>query len=74
MSDYVVSLVRTLAPVVAGAAATWLIKVGIEIDSAALESLIFAVVTGVWYAIVRWAEDRFPWAGWLLGIRKQPVY
>lgn len=78
MSDYVLSLVRTLVPIGVG----WLLvqlatRWGIVLDDATaaeVKSAAVAIVAAVYYAIARALEQRWPWVGILLGARKQPVY
>lgn len=74
MSDTVVSWIRTIVPAITGAVLTLLLKAGISIDGDALNIVILGVVTGAWYALVRWLEARFPAIGWLLGVNKAPKY
>lgn len=31
-------------------------------------------LAAAWHAVARWAEQRWPWASWLLGSCQQPVY
>ncbi|UCD24741.1 MAG: hypothetical protein JSW51_02150 [Gemmatimonadota bacterium] len=75
MSDYVISLIRTWSPIVAGFLGTLVVQaLGVEIDTVALAALITSILSGAWYALARWLEGKFSWAGWLLGAAKQPVY
>lgn len=75
MSDYVISLIRTWTPIGAGFIGTLVAQaLGVEIDSLALAGLLTTVLSGAWYALARWLEGKFPWAGWLLGRPSQPVY
>ena len=75
MSDFVVSLIRTWTPIVAGALCTWLAGVlGVNIDSAQLAVILTSVLSGLWYALARFLETKNPKFGVLLGKAKQPVY
>jgi len=74
MNDYVISLIRTWVPMGVGFAVTWLLSKGVAIDSAALELALVSILSGVYYALIRWLETRFPWIGVLLGVKKAPVY
>lgn len=74
--NYLLSLVRTFAPIAAG----WLIAqvtvyLGIHLDSAVLVSLETSAFAAAYYAVFRWAElhvsARF---GWLLGWATPPQY
>jgi len=78
-NNQMVSLIRTVVPVIVGQLITWLAAAGI-IDqtgqiSAALLSLLTVILTAAYYAIVRVLEakvsDKF---GWLLGVPKAPTY
>lgn len=77
MSDFVISLVRTVVPVVVGSLLSWLITLGIELPADAGSSLslgIQALVIALYYAGARWLELRWPAFGYLLGTKKEPVY
>jgi hypothetical protein len=74
MSDYIVSLIRTYVPMAVGFVAAWLLTLGIEIDSAALELALVSILSGAYYALIRWAESRWPWFGKLLGKQTAPTY
>ncbi len=75
MSDkenLLVSLKRTLVPIVVGAvAATFLAG---YVDPDALEKVLSGVISAVYYTVVRLVETKFPGAGVLLGSKAQPVY
>jgi len=78
LSDYLVSLWRTAVPAGVAAALTWLaVHYGIVLDedtSAQLAAGVTGLVLVVYYAVVRWLEQRWPWVGRLLGSTRQPVY
>ncbi len=77
MSDTLTSLIRTYVPIVVGALVSWLITLGIEVDSttqAGLVTGLTGVVTAAYYTIVRLLETRIPWIGVLLGTTKVPSY
>lgn len=74
MSDQVVSLIRTVVPVIVGSLLTWLAGRGIALDGAAVTPAVTTLIIGVYYAAVRWAEVRWPRAGWLLGVARPPSY
>ncbi|WP_127356190.1 hypothetical protein [Actinacidiphila soli] len=74
--NYLLSLVRTLAPIIAG----WLIVqvavyLGIHLDGTVLVSLETSAFAAGYYVVFRWAElhvsARF---GWLLGWAAPPQY
>lgn len=79
LGDGVISVIRTVVPVLVGAVLTWLAsRLGIvlgEQSSAELVSGLVAVATTAgYYALARWAESRWPAAGWLLGVPAAPTY
>lgn len=78
MNNYFSSLIRTWVPVGIGVVIAWLsAKVGFVLDESSQVGLT-AGATGftiaLYYAIVRWAEVKFPQIGWLLGLAKAPGY
>lgn len=72
MSDLLISIRRTVVPLVVGAVAGSFL--GPYVDPEALEKVATGVVTAVYYIGVRLLESRIPNFGILLGARKQPVY
>ena len=74
LSDYVISVIRTVVPMAAGWVVARLILVGVEVDSQALEMALVSVASGAWYALARALELKFPWAGVLLGKKSAPTY
>jgi hypothetical protein len=74
MSDAIVSLIRTIVPVIVGLVLAGLIKLGIEVDETALATVFDGLLIGLYYALARWLESKWPSLGWLLGAPKQPTY
>lgn len=75
MSDFVVSIIRTLTPMVVGSFVGWLTSKGIDAgDVAGVTSFLVAVFSGLYYLIARTLEQRYPQLGWLLGSAKKPEY
>lgn len=74
MSDYLVSMIRTAVPIAVGWAITSLASLGVEMDEASAVAAVTSLVIGVYYAVVRAAERRWPQVGWLLGRPTQPAY
>ena len=74
MSDYVISIIRTVVPAVTGLLIAWLLQLGIDIDEGALSAVINGLLVGAWYAFARWLEEKFTWADWILGVKKTPTY
>lgn len=76
MSDpnLLVSLRRTLVPVLVGFLLSQAARVGFDIPAEQLTGVLEALVTGSYYAVVRIAEQYAPALGILLGASKQPRY
>ena len=74
MSDWAIGHIRTFTPILAGAIATWLLGFGVEIDSGALSVLLTSLLSGVYYAVARRVERRWPQFGLLLGHASPPRY
>ncbi len=69
MTAFGASIIRTVVPALAGGISAWLLSKGIDLDTGAIVGVITPVLTGVFYAVIRWAEARVPWVGWLLGYK-----
>jgi ABC-type spermidine/putrescine transport system permease subunit II len=80
ISDYVISLIRTIVPVAVGAVATWLLtKYAFHVNSGvqgSITALLTALVTSGYYAGIRFLETKFPKGPWgmFLGHIARPVY
>ena len=77
MTDFITSLIRTWTPIAVGAVVAWLVARGIEIPKEAVDGVVAflaALFSGLYYAIIRALETRFPQLGWLLGQAKQVKY
>lgn len=77
MKDLVMSLIRTWAAMLAGAAVAWAVRQGLLTDSSVAQPLteVLTVAFGaVYYLVVRLLERINPKAGWLLGVPHPPVY
>ena len=74
MNDLVVSIIRTVVPAIVGSLVYALANLGIEVDAEGWVALLTSLFIGLYYALARVAESRFPQAGWLLGAPKQPTY
>lgn len=70
--DLLVSLRRTLVPMIVGLVAGSFLAG--YVDAASLDKVVSGVVTAVYYLAVRLLESKVPAFGVLLGSRKQPVY
>lgn len=74
MGDFLTSILRTVVPLVVGFVVTQLARLGIEMDTALVASFVTAVISGVYYAVARWLEQKASKWGWLLGKAKAPTY
>ncbi|WP_353707595.1 hypothetical protein ABRQ22_17190 [Cellulosimicrobium sp. ES-005] len=77
MTDFVLSLVRTVVPIGVGALISWLALRGVEVEESAQNALISgatALIIAAYYAAARALETRWPWFGYLLGTRSEPTY
>jgi len=70
--DLLVSLKRTLIPVVVGLVAGSFLAGYVDPD--ALEKVVSGAITATYYLLVRVLEAKVPAFGLLLGSKKQPVY
>lgn len=74
VSDFAISLVRTLVPIIVGFVLAQAARAGLDIDESDLTNVVNAVVIGAYYSIVRFAETKVPGFGWLIGYPIQPSY
>lgn len=77
LNDQVVSYIRTWVPALVGLVAGWAVSVGLPVTQGmqnVLTPVLSAAFIGLYYAGVRYAEKRWPAAGWLLGVPKTPAY
>jgi len=83
-SVYLISLIRTVVPVVVGTVIGWLnadmwvkdAAVGVfgSLDSTKVTAASVAASIGVYYALVRKLEEWWSPAGALLGMKSMPIY
>jgi len=76
MSEFVLSLIRTWVPIGVGALISWLLSIGVDAGAEASVGLTTAgtaIITALYYLIVRTLESRFPWFGVLLGAPRTPA-
>jgi hypothetical protein len=71
-SDILVSLKRTLVPIIVGAVAASALKQWVDI--VLFEEIVASVISIVYYTVLRFLEVKVPAVGFLLGSRQQPVY
>lgn len=71
-SDLLISIRRTVVPMVVGLVAGSFL--GPYVDPDALEKVVTGAVSAVYYIAIRLLESHVPNIGLLLGARKQPVY
>jgi len=72
--DKFTSIVRTFVPMVAGALLSLGAQIGLELPEEALTELLTVLLMFLYYSVIRFAEDRWPWMGWFLGFAKKPHY
>jgi len=72
------SIIRTVVPVIVGVLLGWAAKVGLNLPEGAVTQVVTVVITGAYYALGRWLEQRWPAVGrwWLAAglTKKQPDY
>ena len=80
LREVIPSLIRTYVPVTVGQVLAWLVVRGVidtgtitDDQQATVSAVAGAVLTGVYYTVVRLAERRWPHVGVLLGSARQPV-
>ena len=74
MQDLILSLRRTLVPIVVGFLLAQAARAGFDIPADQLTGVIEALITGVYYSVVRFIEMKYPGAGIMLGAMKAPTY
>lgn len=75
MSNLGSSIVRTIVPILVGYLIALGLKVGIALPEGALTELLGVVVIAVYYAVVRFLEEKVsPQFGRLLGLRAKVSY
>lgn len=77
MNNVATSVIRTVCATVLGYAFAWLLSKGVNIgetERGQITAWFILTSQGVVYAVIRWAEARWPAVGWLLGIAKAPGY
>ncbi len=72
MNSVIIGAIRTITPMLVG----WLVTALAlpETTTQQLEGALFVIISGAYYVVARWVEERFPKAGWLLGYNAEPVY
>ncbi|MFB7424754.1 hypothetical protein ACFC0K_15925 [Streptomyces hydrogenans] len=72
---YLLSVVRTVAPIAAGWLITQALRLGVTIEPGPVESLVTGAFAALYYAAFRFAELKLsPRLGWLLGWARPPEY
>lgn len=74
LEDLILSLRRTLVPIVVGFLLAQATRAGFDIPADQLTGVIEALMTGIYYTVVRFVELKFPQAGIMLGAMKTPTY
>lgn len=74
MSNFVVSLIRTVTPIIVG----WLISLaasaGLDLEADALSGAVSSLLAAAYYVAARALERYDARLGWLLGYAAQPGY
>lgn len=70
--DVLVSIKRTLVPIIVGAVAGTILGQWVDINT--IENFVGSIISGVYYTVVRFIEAKHPAIGILLGSKKQPIY
>ena len=66
MRDLYDSIVRTVVPWVVALVLGQAARIGLDLDSGAVTNLVTLAVGAVYYAAVRWLEERHPAVGRVL--------
>ena len=78
MNDYVIGHIRTYVPMIVGFLVMWLAReLGIIIDENTEANLVAAfggLAAALYYGLVRFLAEKWPWIGNFLGVNKAPVY
>lgn len=75
MTEIGPSVIRTVVPWIVGILLTLAAQRGLDLPESVATEVVTAVVSAVYYALVRLAEVRLsPLWGWLLGLPKAPLY
>ncbi len=78
LNDYLASRIRTVVPVIVGSVLAVLVKripaLAEVLKEGEVSAWLVPLSIAVYYNVVRWLEKRYPQAGWLLGLAKQPEY
>lgn len=73
--DLLVSLIRTAVPYGVGIVLLWIgTKTGLTIPDEPTKTVVTGFVAAGYYTLVRLAEARWSWVGWLLGYAVSPTY
>lgn len=68
------SVLRTVVPIIYAMLVKWGVVSWLDLPNLLWENVITAVVTTVFYVVLRLAERYQSQIGWLLGYAQQPVY
>jgi hypothetical protein len=77
VGDIVTGLIRTVVPYIVGWVVAVFARFEITLDDGTVTNLtgLLTVLLGtLYYLLVRFAEQKWPGLGWLLGSAKQPTY
>jgi hypothetical protein len=74
LDAYLQSVIRSVVPVAVAALVSFALRYGVHLDTGATADALGALAGSAYYALVRWAEEKFPNLGWLLGKAGTPSY
>ena len=77
MNDFVIRLIRTYVPILAGALVAWLLTLGVAVDVETQPGLVIAftgLLQAAYYTLVTLLAKKFPKIEILLGSKKTPEY
>jgi hypothetical protein len=74
LTAYGKSVVRTVTPIIVGWLVALAAKSNFSIDANVAYGYVAPVVSAVYYAVVRFAENKVPAIGVLLGVKGKPHY
>ena len=65
---------RTITPIIVGYVVALLIKLGFNVTSSGVTTILGPAIASVYYVVVRALETKFPFLGVFLGTRATPTY
>lgn len=72
--ERVVAQIRVTMTLIVGTLAAWAANLGVDIDTTGWAQAFSVVVIAAYYALIRWAAERWPALGWLFAVNRRPQY